>query len=274
MKNQIKKVSYGPLSLTLMVIILSMACSRVPLTGRRQVSLLPESSLVSMALTNYNDFLSENPPLPDNDPRQQMVRQVGRNIAGAVQQYMRQNGQADRVENFNWEFNVIEDEARNAWAMPGGKVVFYTGILPVTENETGVAVVMAHEIAHAVARHGNERMSQQMVLQLGAMGLDLALNEKPEETRNIFMAAYGVGGALGSLAYSRQHELEADRLGMIFMAMAGYNPNKALAFWSRMAEQSQGGSPPELLSTHPSDETRIEAVKKHLPEALKYYNSQ
>ncbi len=269
-----KKAGFAPLSLTLLVLMLGMACSRVPLTGRRQVSLLPESSLVSMALTNYNDFLSENPPLPDNDPRQQLVSQVGRSIAGAVQQYMRQNGQADRVENFNWEFNVIEDDAINAWAMPGGKVVFYTGILPVTENETGVAVVMAHEIAHAVARHGNERMSQQMVLQLGAMGLDVALSEKPEQTRNIFMTAYGVGGTLGTLAYSRQHELEADRLGMIFMAMAGYNPEKAVAFWSRMAQQSKGGSPPELLSTHPSDDSRIESVKSYLPEALKYYNPQ
>ena len=258
----------------LAVLLTVVSCSRVPLTGRRQVSLLPEGMLVNMALTNYQEFLAENPPVPASDPRTRMVRNSGERISNAVNQYLIDNGEEDRVENFQWEFNLVENEAVNAWCMPGGKVVFYTGILPVTQDENGLAVVMSHEIAHAVARHGNERMSQQLLLTLGAVSLDVALREKPEETRNIFLMAYGVGGTLGTLAYSRRHELEADRLGMIFMAMAGYDPSHAVEFWQRMAAQSSGASPPELLSTHPSSQSRIKAVRDFVPEAMKYYNPQ
>ncbi len=261
-------------TLILAVLLTVVSCSKVPLTGRRQVSLLPEGMLVNMALTNYQEFLTENPPVPASDPRTRMVRSSGERISNAVNQYLIDNGEEDRVENFQWEFNLVENEAVNAWCMPGGKVVFYTGILPVTQDENGLAVVMSHEIAHAVARHGNERMSQQLLLTLGAVSLDVALREKPEETRNIFLMAYGVGGTLGTLAYSRRHELEADRLGMIFMAMAGYDPSHAVEFWQRMAAQSSGASPPELLSTHPSSQSRIKAVRDFVPEAMKYYNPQ
>ena len=253
------------------VLLIVTSCSRVPITGRRQVNLLPENMLVGMALTNYQEFLSENPPLPDADPRQQQVRRVGNRIASAVNQYLIDHDQADRVEHFQWEFNVVEDDAVNAWAMPGGKVMFYTGILPVTHDEDGLAVVMSHEIAHAVARHGNERMSQQLLLVLGAVSLDVALRERPEATRDIFLMAYGVGGTLGTLHYSRRHELEADRLGMIFMAMAGYDPGAAIDFWQRMADQATGPRPPEIVSTHPSDRRRINQVKEFLPRAMEYY---
>lgn len=260
--------------LLLVVLLFAIACSTVPLTGRRQVSFLPESMLVGMALTSYDDFLSQNPPLPESDQRQRMVKRVGGRISGAVNKYLTDNGMQERVKEFQWEFNVVNDDAVNAWCMPGGKVVFYTGILPITKDEAGLAVVMSHEIAHAVARHGNERMSQQLALTLGAVSLDVALSERPEATREIFMAAYGVGTTLGTLAYSRNHELEADRLGMIFMAMAGYDPSTAAGFWTRMAQQSSGASPPEFISTHPSDQRRIKAVEANLPEALKYYKPQ
>jgi predicted Zn-dependent protease len=270
-KIKSKRIVPG-LSLILAMMMITISCSRVPLTGRRQINLLPENMLVGMALTSYQEFLTENPPLPANDPRQRMIQSLGKRISTAVNQYMIDNGMESRVENFQWEFNVVQNEAVNAWCMPGGKVVFYTGILPITQDEIGAAVVMSHEIAHAVARHGNERMSQQIALVLGAVSLDVALSEQPDATRDIFMMAYGVGGTLGTLAYSRRHELEADRLGMIFMAMAGYDPTAAIGFWQRMAEHSKGAAPPELVSTHPSDERRIRQVKKHLPEALEYYN--
>jgi predicted Zn-dependent protease len=158
--------------------------------------------------------------------------------------------------------------------MPGGKVVFYTGILPLTRDENGLAVVMGHEIAHAIADHGNERMSQGLIAQLGGVALSVALDEKPEETQQLWLTAFGAGAQLGVLLpFSRLHESEADHLGLIFMSMAGYNPNHAISFWRRMSEYKEGEAPPEFLSTHPSDETRIAEIEKLLPEALKYYNA-
>jgi predicted Zn-dependent protease len=176
-----------------------------------------------------------------------------------------------RIKGFEWEFNLVDDKAVNAWAMPGGKIVVYKGILPITKNDTGMAVVMGHEIAHIVAKHGNERMSQQLVVQMGGMALDVAMKEKPEQTRAIFQQAYGVTTQVGvMLPYSRKHEYEADKLGLVFMAMAGYNPESAIKFWEKMMAQG-GAKPPEFLSTHPSDENRIAELKKYLPEAMKYY---
>ncbi len=176
-----------------------------------------------------------------------------------------------RIDGFQWEFNLVDDDVPNAWCMPGGKVVVYTGLLPLTQNETGLAVVMGHEIAHAVARHGNERMSQELALQLGGVALSVAIEKKPEETKQLFYSAYGIGSELGIvLPYSRLHETEADKLGLIFMAMAGYNPEEAIPFWTRMS-QSGGQKPPEILSTHPADETRIRNLKEFMPEAMKYY---
>ena len=261
-------------TLILTMVLILGSCSSVPLTGRRQISFLPEGMLVEMALTNYQEFMSENPPLPASDQRVQAVRRVGGRISQAVNSYLSENGQADRIQNFQWEYNVVQDEMINAWAMPGGKIMFYSGIFPVTEDDSGIAVVMAHEIAHAVARHGNERMSQQLLLTLGAVSLDVALRDRPEATRDIFLAAYGVGGTLGSLAYSRKHEYEADKLGMIFMAMAGYDPSVAVTFWERMQASANGPQPPEFLSTHPSSESRIRAARNFIPEAMRYYSPQ
>jgi predicted Zn-dependent protease len=232
--------------------------------------MLPESQLVAMSLTSYSDFLSQN-KLSDNRQQTQIVKQVGNNIAGAVEAYLNENGLGDRVAGYNWEFNLVEDDIPNAWCMPGGKVVVYSGILPITQTDEGLAVVMGHEIAHAIARHGNERMSQGLLIETGGLALAVAIDDKPAETQALFMAAYGIGAQVGvSLPYSRSHETEADKLGLIFMAMAGYNPGEAIDFWTRMS-QSGGQKPPEFLSTHPSDQTRIQNLQAFLPEAMKYY---
>jgi len=246
------------------------SCSKVPITGRRQVNLLPESILTEMSFTNYSQFLNENKPVSKSDPQAKKVEAIGRKISRSVSKYMKQNDQSSRLKNFAWEFNLVKDDVPNAWCMPGGKVVVYTGILPLTLDDEGLACVMGHEVAHAVARHGNERLSQQLMITFGAIGLDIALKEKPEKTKELFMLAYGVGSQLGSLAYSRSHESEADKMGMIFMAMSGYDPAKAIKFWQRMAANG-GHNTPEFLSTHPSHKTRIAELKKFLPEARKYY---
>lgn len=246
------------------------SCSTVPITGRKQLNLLPESELMSMSLTQYSQFLNEN-KVVQNTNQSEMVVRVGKQIATAVETYLREHGMKDRAKDFAWEFNLVQDDTPNAWCMPGGKVVVYSGILPITRDETGLAVVMGHEIAHAVARHGNERMSQQMGIQLGGAALSVAIDEKPDATQNIFMAAYGVGSqVLLSLPYSRTHESEADKMGLIFMAMAGYNPREAVDFWQRMS-QLGGQKPPEFLSTHPADQTRVNDLKAFMPQALKYY---
>lgn len=255
------------------VFLVFQSCSTVPLTGRRQVNLLPESELIAMGLTNYSEFLKENPPSSDA-VNSELVKEVGNNIASAVQKYFADNRIESRLKGYAWEFNLVESQEANAWCMPGGKVVVYKGILPYTVDKNGLAVVISHEIAHAVARHGNERMSQQLLTQLGGIALSEALRTKPEETRSIFLTAYGLGSQVGVLLpYSRRHELEADMLGLIFMAMAGYDPQSAVSFWERMA--SMGGTrPPEFLSTHPSDETRIAKIKEAIPVAMKYYKKQ
>jgi predicted Zn-dependent protease len=245
------------------------SCTTVPFSNRKQMTLLPESQMLSMSLTQYDQFLDEHPPVSGTDDAR-MVKNVGENIASAVERYMNDNNMSSYIEDFKWEFNLVDEDVPNAWCMPGGKVVFYTGILPYTKTEQGLAVVMGHEIAHAIARHGNERMSQQLMLQAGGTLLSLYLAEKEEENRDLYLAAYGVGSTVGvTLPYSRSHETEADKLGLIFMTMAGYNPEEAVVFWQQMA-QSGGAKPPEFLSTHPANDTRIANLKKFLPEARKY----
>jgi predicted Zn-dependent protease len=246
------------------------SCSQVPVTGRRQIHLLPESQLMSMSLTQYQSFLSENPKLSAGDTRAAMVNEVGTKIAQAAETYLKRHGQGNRVKDFKWEFNLVDDPTVNAWCMPGGKVVFYTGILPITNDENGLAVVMGHEIAHAIARHGNERMSQGLMAQAGGIGLQLALQEKPSLTQNLLLQSYGIGSQLGILKFSRLHESEADEMGLIFMAMAGYDPKAAIPFWERMAALG-GAAPPEFLSTHPHHDTRIADLQSHMNKALKYY---
>ncbi|MFY9309564.1 MAG: M48 family metallopeptidase [Bacteroidia bacterium] len=258
------------------VVIISVlvSCQKVPITGRRQVNLVPESELISMSLTSYRDFLTKNPPLPATDPNVALVKQVGAKIAKAVEDFMREKKLSQRIKGYKWEFNYVNNNAINAWCMPGGKVVVYSGLLPVTQTEAALACVMGHEVAHAVARHGNERMSQGLLVQAGGLALQVALAEKPQMTQDLFYQSYGISSQLGMLKYSRVHESEADKMGLIFMAMAGYDPNEAIAFWQRMSKAGGGGAPLELLSTHPSDETRIADIRKFLPQAMKYYRKK
>jgi predicted Zn-dependent protease len=260
----------------ILVFILSIpfACSENPVTGRRQFSLLPESQLQQLSRQQYSQFLSSNRVLSVSSSRDaEMVKRVGSRIASAITSYYQEKGLSKSLEGFQWEFQLVQSPDINAWCMPGGKVVVYTGLLPVAANEAGLAVVMGHEIAHAIALHGNERMSQGLLQQMGGIALQVALLDKPAETRNLFMAAYGVGTTVGAmLPFSRKHELEADRFGLLFSAMAGYNPSEAVPFWQRMAKATGGANkPPEFLSTHPSDETRISKMKHYTEEANSYY---
>lgn len=259
-----KKIIYS-----LLVVMYLSACSKVPITNRRQMNLLPESELMSMSLTSYRDFLKTNPAVTGTADAN-MVKSVGQNIAVAVGKFMNQNGKGDRIKGYSWEFNLVNSQEANAWCMSGGKVVVYQGLLPLTLDASGLAIVMGHEIAHAVARHGNERMSQQLIAAGIGIGLDWGTAAQNPQTRNILMQSYGAASTLGVLAYSRTQETEADKLGLIFAAMAGYDPQKAIPFWERMAAKG-GAKPPELLSTHPSDQTRIKNLKNFMPTALKYY---
>ena len=256
------------------LLLLQSSCTKVAITGRKQFNLVPNSVMNSMSFESYSEFLSQN-KLSDNVEQTQMVKRLGSRIQKAVEQYCAENNLSDRLQGYQWEFNLIEDESLNAWCMPGGKVVVYTGLLPVTRTEAGLAVVMGHEIAHAFAKHGAERMTQGLIVEMGGMALSKALEKSPEKTQNLFMQSYGIGTEVGVLLpYGRVHEKEADHLGLIFMAMAGYNPNEAVGFWERMAASKEGPAPPEILSTHPADATRIRNIKKLIPEAMKYYHKQ
>ncbi len=258
--------------LFLAMLLLLTACSSVPLTNRKQLNLLPESEMIAMSLTSYREFLQQNPPVSTTNNQALMVRSVGIKISAAVDTYMRQHKMADRIKGYQWEFNTVQNDQANAWCMPGGKIVVYTGLLPITRDEAGLAFVMGHEVAHAIARHGNERMSQLLVTEMGGIALDVALANKNAQTRALFRTAYGVGAAVGAiLPYSRLHETESDKLGLIFMAMAGYDPHAAVGVWERFAEAKGGKGPPEILSTHPNDQTRIQNLKAFMPKALKYY---
>lgn len=252
------------------VVLIFNACDTVPISGRKQLRLISEREMIGMSLQAYDEFLDTSQVLPDTHKDVIVVRRIGNRIKEAVTKYLADNGQSKRIEGFEWEFNVVNENTVNAWCMPGGKVVVYTGILPVTKDEKSLAVVMGHEIAHAVARHGNERMSQGLAVQLGGLALSVALSEQRAETQNLFLQSYGLGSSLGMLAYSRNHESEADKLGLVFMAMAGYDPQSSIGFWQRMSEMG-GQAPPQLLSTHPSDETRIADLQAFMPEAMKYY---
>jgi len=249
-------------------------CALNLVTGRNQLSLVQESDLQLMAKDQYKTFLTDHKVLnPGTSRDAAMVDRVGARISNAIAKYFNSQGNGQILEGYLWEFNTVESKEINAWCMPGGKVVVYTGLLPVTQNETALAIVLGHEIAHSVAKHGNERMSQAMVQQMGGMALQVALAQKPQETQDLFMMTYGIGSEVGAmLPWSRQQETEADQYGLIFAAMAGYDPREALPFWKRMTTAG-GGSPPEFLSTHPSDETRLRKLNQFMPEALKYYTA-
>jgi len=252
--------------------VVFVACKTNAVTGRSQLSLLPESQLQQTAETEYKGFLSQNKVVSASVSKDaEMVRRVGSRIAAAITQYYTKQGKGDVLKGYQWEFNLVDNKEINAWCMPGGKVVVYTGLLPVTQNEAALAIVLGHEITHAVANHGNERMSQEMITQgLGVVG-DV-LTSGNSKVNNIFNAVYGPGSQIGyALPNSRSQEYEADHFGLIFAAMAGYNPREAIPFWQRMS-QAGGAKQPEFLATHPSDENRIARLEGYMNEALKYYN--
>ncbi len=256
----------------LLTLLWITACQSVPVTGRQQLNLVPEDQILQMSLSSYDQFLAEH-KVVKGTKEARMVQRVGEKIRRAVEQYLRQQNLTERLKGYQWEFNLVQDKAKNAFAMPGGKVVVFTGILPVTQDETGLAVVMGHEIAHVIAAHGNERMSQGLLAQMGGTALGIALSQKSALTQQAFMTAFGVGAQVGFLLpYSRLQESEADHLGLIFMAMAGYDPRESVDFWKRMNAEKGGAGPPEFLSTHPADRTRIENLEKLIPDAMKYYS--
>ena len=264
----------------MLVIAAAIGCQRVPLSGRSQLLLIPNAQLLPLSFTSYRGVIDTSRVLRSGNDAE-MVQRVGSRLKDAMETYLRANNFASRTEGFQWEFNLIQSPQVNAWCMPGGKVAFYTGILPYTQNEAGIATVMGHEISHALASHGNERMSEGLLanglIQGGQIALGAIAQSRPQQTNALLLQAAGVVLPVAyqvgrALPHNRKQELEADKLGLIFMAMAGYNPNEAVGFWTRMAKAGGGKKPPEFLSTHPSDSRRIRDIQSQLPEALTYYN--
>jgi predicted Zn-dependent protease len=250
-----------------------VACHKNAFTGRSQFSLIPEAEIQGMAFSQYQQFISTNKVLnPANNQNAAMVKRVAERLITAITQYATEKGFANELANYKWEVNLVEDKSVNAWCMPGGKIVVYTGILPVTQNETALAIVMGHEIVHALAKHGSERMNQGLIQQFGGMALQAAISNKPQETQMLFNQAYGIGTTVGvMLPFGRKNELEADKFGLMYAALAGYDPREAINFWRRMSQVGGGQKPPEFLSTHPSDERRIADLNAIMPEVLQNY---
>ena len=253
------------------VLMVFYGCATVPVTGRKQLDLVSSDEINTMAAQQYKEVIAKG-PLSNNVEQTELIRRVGTRIQKAVEQYMKEKGLSSQLAGFKWEFNLIQDDKTvNAWCMPGGKVAFYTAILPICKDENGIAVVMGHEVAHAIANHGRERMSQGLVEQFGLSTLGAAMGQNPGLTGQIFQQAVGMSAEVGMLKFSRSHESEADHIGLIFMAIAGYDPQQAPIFWERMTKMAGGSKPPEFLSTHPADETRIKDLNNWMPEALGYY---
>ncbi|SFC62243.1 Peptidase family M48 [Flagellimonas taeanensis] len=253
------------LILTATVFLMVASCKTNPFTGKSTLNFYPNSQMFPMAFAQYDEFLGENKVVKGTTDAQ-MITKVGQRIASAAERWLDANGYPGYLKDYQWEYNLVQDETVNAWCMPGGKIVFYTGILPITQNETGVAVVMGHEVAHALADHGAQRMSAGMVQQIGAVAGNIAIQDP--QKRNMFNQAYGIGSQVGvMLPFSRGHETEADRIGLQIMAIAGYNPDEAAKLWQRMKANSGGQAPPEFLSTHPSNDTRISNLTAWAPAA-------
>lgn len=249
--------------------LLMNSCGSVPITGRNQLLLVSDSEVLTSSLTQYSEYM-KSAPQSTNAQGKAMVTRVGKKIAAATEEYMKNNGLANEVQNFAWEFNLVKDNQINAFCMPGGKIVVYEGLLKICSSDDELAVVVGHEVAHAVAKHSNERISQELLAQYGASIVSQALSEKSKNIQKIGNTVYGLGAQYGvTLPFSRKHESEADYMGLIFMTMAGYNPNTAVTFWQKMSA-SGGASIPEFMSTHPSDATRISDIQKYLPELQKY----
>ncbi|MBX2930485.1 MAG: M48 family metallopeptidase [Chitinophagaceae bacterium] len=258
---------------TIITSVLLSSCYTNKITGRSQISLVAESEVQTMAKTEYRQFLSQNKVVSTATNKDaEMVNRVGKRIAAAITKYYSEQGLANELQGYEWEYHLVESNEVNAWCMPGGKIVVYTGILPITQNEAALAVVMGHEIAHALARHGNERMSEGLLQQLGGVALSTALSTKPQQTQNLFMTAYGVSTQVGfMLPHSRKQELEADKFGLRYAALAGYNIREAIPLWQRMGKLSQGQKPPIFLSTHPTEEKRIQELNKIMDETIRDY---
>jgi predicted Zn-dependent protease len=258
------------------IIFLFSECSTVPISGRKRVNFVSDAQVLPASFAQYKGFLAEN-KVSTNKTMTSQIKTVGQNISEAVDRFMRANKMSKEADSYRWEFNLVEDATVNAWCMPGGKVVFYTGIMPICDNVNGVAAVMGHEVAHAFAKHGQERMSSSQLQQYGGMAVALSTSGKDPKTQALFNTAFGIGSGLTMLKFSRTHEQEADRLGLVFMIMAGYKGTEAAEVWVRMSKNSGGKSQPAILSTHPSNASRIQDLKSYLPTAIKYaaqYNSQ
>ncbi|HKJ72266.1 MAG TPA: M48 family metallopeptidase [Gammaproteobacteria bacterium] len=263
MRTALSRGEIGGLAAALFALVLA-ACQTVPVTGRSSLSLVPRGQMEAMGAQAFADIKRQETVSRDPQARERVER-VGRRIAGVA-------WGATGVRPDNWELVAFASDQRNAFALPGGRVGVYTGILKVARTDAELATVMGHEVAHVAAGHGGERMSQMLLVNLGGMALSVALNKEPERTRQLYLAAFGLGAQVGyMLPHSRQQELEADRIGLIYMARAGYDPRAAVSFWRRMEAAGQGGSPPEFLSTHPSHGRRIERLQKFMPEALEAY---
>lgn len=271
----VNKITMKRLFITLLVAALFVQCTTVPITGRKQFNIVSDAQVLPASFAQYKGFLEENKLSKDATATKQ-IKDIGAKISTAVDRFMRNNGMVKEADSYEWEFNLVEDKTVNAWCLPGGKVVFYTGILPICANEDGIAAVMGHEVAHAFAKHGQERMSQGQLQALG--GVAVAYGTRNDKNAEIWNAAYGLGSQVGvMLPFSRKHESEADKLGLVFMIMAGYNGEEAAEVWVRMSERSNGKKPPQLLSTHPSNESRIQTLRAYLPEAKQLaakYNAQ
>ena len=259
-----RKSIFIPSAFLLMLVI---ACSTNPFTGKTQFNTVTNAEIFPVAFQQYDQFLKENKVVTGTaDAR--MVTSVGEKIRMAAEKYINANGRQGYLNGYEWEYKLVQDPALNAWCMPGGKIVVYSGILPVTQNEAGLATVMGHEVAHALLNHGAQRMTASQAQQVGAVLLGAATSNESQAAQELYMQAYGVGTQVGGmLPFSRSHESEADKYGLILMAIAGYDPDESLAFWQRMSAKSGGGAPPELLSTHPSDNTRMSNLQKLIPEA-------
>ena len=256
-------------SLLINALLLLSSCGSVPITGRKQILLVSDQEVLTSSLTQYSNYM-KSAPVSSNTSGKNMVTRVGKKIAAATEQYLKANGLSAELSNFSWEFNLVKDNQVNAFCMPGGKIVVYEGLLKLVSSDDELAVVLGHEVAHAVAKHSNERMSQQLMTQYGAQILTQALSNKSAAIQKAGSTIYGLGAQYGlTLPVSRKHESEADYMGLIFMTMAGYDPNVAITFWQKMSAGS-GAAIPEFMSTHPSDATRINDIKKILPELNKY----
>jgi len=248
-------------------ITLYLSCATNPFTGNKTLALVPNSEIFPTSFAQYNQFLSENKVVKSN-ANAEMITRVGQRIAAASERWLDANGYKGYLKDYRWEYNLVDDKSVNAWCMPGGKIVFYTGILPVAENETAIAAIMGHEVAHALANHGQQRMSSGVLQQIGAVGVGVATSEKSTETQQAWMQAYGIGTTVGvMLPFSRNHEAQADEIGIKLMAIAGYNPDEAAELWKRMKAKSDGQAPPEFLSTHPSSDSRISNLTHLAPSA-------